>query len=114
MKMIEHWVLRIADSDLTWVGLGWLRPAKHQSLHLGYILFSSFLLGLPGIFAGAGFIYLWLRSVSLEVWLALFVFAMLVEVPLHLVFAHYWNRRAAELARVGGSGGHVEATEARQ
>lgn len=99
MKTLERWVLRIADSDLTWIGLNWMRPAKESRLGIGYLLFSSFLLGLPGIAVGAGTIYLLFGRVVPGVWLALFVFAMMFELPLHIVFAHYWNRRAEELAR---------------
>jgi hypothetical protein len=99
MKTLEHWVLRIADSDLTWVGFNWMRPAKLQPVGFGYILFSSLLLGLPGIAVGAGLIYFLMGKVEARAWLMLFAFAMAVELSLHAVFAHYWNRRAADLAR---------------
>ncbi|MCX6929294.1 MAG: hypothetical protein NT154_39650 [Verrucomicrobia bacterium] len=98
MKTLEHWVLRVADSDLTWIGFGWLRPAKHARVGIGYILSSSMLLGLPGIVAGAGLIYLVLGRVEAKVWLSLFVLVTVFELLLHLLFAHYWNRRAERLA----------------
>jgi hypothetical protein len=97
MKTIEHWVLRIADCDATWIGFGWLRPAKQQHVGFTYILFSSVLLGLPGIAVGAGLIYWFLGRVEPRVWLAMFALVMLVELPLHGLFAYYWNRRAASL-----------------
>ncbi len=98
MKSLEHWILRIADCDATWIGFGWLRPAKQQHIGFGYILFSSVLLGLPGVAVGAGLIYWFLGRVEPRVWLVMFALVMLVELPLHLLFAHYWNRRAANLA----------------
>jgi len=97
MKQLEHWVLRIADSDLTWIGFNWMRPAKQRRIGFGYIVFSSFLLALPGIAVGAGLLYVVRGQVEPKVWLALFAMAMAVDLALHAVFAHYWNRRAASL-----------------
>jgi len=97
MKTLEHWVLRIADSDVTWIGLNWLRPAKHHRIGFGYILLSSILLGLPGIAAGIGLIYLVLGRVEPRVWLSLFVLVVMCELVLHILFAHYWNQRAKNL-----------------
>ena len=37
--------------------------------------------------------------VESEVWLSLFPLVMLIELPLHGLFAHPWNRRAAALVR---------------
>jgi len=98
MKSFEHRVLRIADSDWTWVGFNWMRPAKEQHIGLGYILLSSLLLGLPGIAVGAALLYSVRGRVEPKVWLTLFAFAMAIELALHLWFARYWNRRAATLA----------------
>ena len=103
MKALEHWVLRIADSDLTWYGFNWLRPAKHERVGLGYILFCSILLGLPGIGVGAGGLYLALGQVDPDMWLLMIVLVMLVELSLHILFAHYWNRRAERLAQDGST-----------
>jgi hypothetical protein len=100
MKSVESLVLRVADSDLTWIGFGWMRPAKDQQVGLPYILFSSFLLGLPGLLLGAGIIYLLIGHVTPAIWLGLLGAVLAVEVPLHLLFAHYWNRRAAGNAPV--------------
>ena len=99
MKALEHWILRIADHDVTWCGLNWLRPAKHERVGQGYILLSSILLGLPGIAVGAGIIYLVIGRVDPSVWLSLFVLVMTIELPLHILFAHFWNRRAERLAQ---------------
>ncbi len=98
MKVIESWVLRIADNDRTWIGLGWLRPSKHQRLGCDYILFSSLLLSLPGIAVGAGLIWYFLGNVEPQIWLMLFLITTTVELLLHGLFAHYWNRRANTLA----------------
>jgi ABC-type Fe3+ transport system permease subunit len=98
MKRLEHWILRIADSDLTWIGFNWMRPAKQRRLSVGYILLSSFLLALPGIAVGAGLLYAIRGQVEPKVWLALFALAMAIDLSLHAVFARYWNRRAATLA----------------
>ena len=94
-------MLRIADSNATWFGLGWLRPAKHEHIGYGYILFSSILLGLPGVALGGGLVYWFLGRVAPAVWLSMFVLALLVELPLHALFAHFWNRRADTLRRAG-------------
>ena len=99
MKTIERWFLRVADSDWTWIGLSWLRPAKDARIGIGYIIGSSILLGLPGIVAGAAMLYFAFGKVSLGAWLFLFVAATMVELLLHIVFAHFWNRRAGELMR---------------
>jgi hypothetical protein len=99
MKTLEQWVLRIADSDATWLGLKWLRPDRHQRIRMGYILMSSFLLGLPGVAVGASLIWWFAGRVQPGLWLALFAFVMMLELPLHVFFAHFWNRRAAVLAK---------------
>jgi len=98
MKFIEHWILHIADSDWTWTGFNWMRPAKQQRIGAGYILFSSLLLSLPGILLGAALLY-WLKGrVEPKAWLALFALAMAIDLALHVLFARYWNRRANKLA----------------
>ena len=99
MKLIEYWVLRIADSDWAWTGFNWMRPAKQQRIGLGYVLLSSFLLSLPGIILGAALLY-WLRGrVEPKARLALFALAMAIDLALHVLFARCWNRRAADLAQ---------------
>jgi len=98
VKSLEHWVLRVADCDAMWFGFGWLRPAKHQHIGLGYISLSSVLLGLPGVAVGAGLIYWFQGRVEPRVWLGMLGLVLLVELPLHLLFARYWNCRAAELS----------------
>jgi hypothetical protein len=103
MKTIERWVLRISDSDWTWYGFGWMRPAKHQRLGLPYLLFSSVLLGLPGIVVGIGALFLVFGKVELQVCGWIFAAVVLVELLLHLVFAHYWNGRATMVARVNAA-----------
>jgi len=99
MHSLEHWILRIADSDMTWCGLNWLRPAKHERVGYSYIVFSSIVLGLPGIAVGAGIVYLVLGRVDPSVWLLMFVLVMLMELLLHILFAHFWNRRAERLVQ---------------
>ena len=99
MKTIERWFLRVADSDENWIGLSWLRPAKDARIGIGYIIGSSILLGLPGIWAGAAMLYFAFGRVSLGAWLFLFVAATVAELLLHIVFAHFWNRRAGEFMR---------------
>jgi len=99
MKTIKRCFFRVADSDWTWIGLSWLRPAKDAHIGIGYIMGSSILLGLPGIGAGAAMLYFAFGRVSLGTWLLLFVAATMVELLLHIVFAHFWNRRAGELMR---------------
>lgn len=99
MKTIERWFFRVVDSDWNWIGLSWLRPAKDARIGIGYIVGSSIFLGLPGIGIGAAMIYFAFGRVSLGAWLFLFVAATMAELLLHIVFAHFWNRRAGELMR---------------
>ena len=101
MKSLEHWVLRIADNDRAWTGFNWMRPLEQEPIGLGWILFSSLLLSLPGIAVAAGLIYWRLGRAGLKVWLVLFAFAMAIALSLHMLFAHYWNRRAASLNKTG-------------
>ena len=99
MKTIERLFLQVADCDWTWIGLSWLRPAKDVRIGIGYIIGSSILLGLPGVGAGATMLYFAFGGVSLGAWLFLFVAATMVQLLLHIVCAHFWNRRAGELLR---------------
>lgn len=94
MKTLERCVLKCADSDWTWMGLKWLRPAKHRRLGLGFVLGISALLGLPGLVLGVGLICLVFGRIDPAVALGLFAVVMMIEVPLNAVFAYYWNRRA--------------------
>jgi hypothetical protein len=80
------------------MGFNWLRPAKHARVGPGYILFSSVLLGLPGIALGAGVIFAVFGRVPASIWVALLGGVLPVELALHLIFAHYWNRRADAVA----------------
>ena len=67
MEAIGQIVVRIADSNATWFGLGWLRPEKHEHVSYRYILFSSILLGFPGVGLGGGLIFLFLGLVHGEI-----------------------------------------------
>jgi hypothetical protein len=84
---------------MTWWGLNWMRPAKHDRLGMGYILLSSIVLGFPGIAVGSGLIYLALGRVEPNVWVWLFGLVITIELALHLLLAHFWNRRADTLER---------------
>lgn len=99
MNTIERWVLRTTDSDACWIGLGWLRPDKSQRIGVLRMLFTSFVLGLPGVVLGVGLVYVALGKVDPGLCLFFLGLAMLVEVPLHVIWAHYWNRRAKTLDR---------------
>jgi hypothetical protein len=104
MSSIEHWVLRIADSDLTWFGLNWPRPSPSRRITTIYVLFSSIVLGLPGLALGAGLIYLTFGQLEPATWLLMVTLVLSTEVVLHTVFVHFWNRRAKRLAH--GLQGH--------
>lgn len=84
----------MADHDLTWVGLNWLRPAKHQRIGYAYVLWMSFILGLPGVLAGAALLFAFVGRVAPEAWCTLFLLVMALQVPMNLIFARVWNRRA--------------------
>jgi hypothetical protein len=104
MKRLEELFLRVADSDWSWIGFNWLRPAKETHAGIVYILFSSFILGLPGIVIGGVAIDRFCGNPGWEVWLGLFAVVMIVEMLAHLVFAHFWNRRAETLRREATAG----------
>lgn len=97
MKTIERWFQQIGDSDWTWIGFGWMRPAKEDRIGPGYVIGSSLLLGLPGIGVGAAMLYLIFGRVSPVAWSILFGAATAFELVLHILFARFWNRRAARL-----------------
>jgi hypothetical protein len=99
MKTLEWWYLRIADHDLTWIGLNWLRPKKERRLGFLYILFSSVILGLPGVLVGIGMVFAFLGRVEPLFCLLLFLGTTVVELVLHMPFAHYWNKRAMALTK---------------
>jgi hypothetical protein len=96
---VEQWVLRVADSDWTRIGLNWLRPAKHTCVWLAYVVPASLVLGLPGVAAGAALIAAMAGRIDLSVCLWLLLIVTMVGLPLNLLFAHYWNRRARSLGR---------------
>jgi hypothetical protein len=99
MGSLEHWVLLITDSDACWFGLGWLRPGKRDRISFLRLVLSSILLGMPGVLVGGGLIYAVLGHVDSEVCLGLLAVVMLFELLLHAIWAYFWNRRAAALAR---------------
>jgi hypothetical protein len=68
MELVGRVVLRIADSNATWHGLGWIRPQKHLRVSRRYILLSSILLGLPGTALGGGLIYWFSGHVEPVLW----------------------------------------------
>ena len=44
-------------------------------------------------------IYLAIGKVQSTVWLALILLVMAIELPLHWLFAHFWNERARRLCQ---------------
>jgi hypothetical protein len=97
MERFERWFYRVADSDVSWYGFQWLRPAKTERVGPGRIVLSSIILGLPGAGAGIGLIYFILGSITPATCGVIFSAVTLVELALHVVWAHYWNKRAAAL-----------------
>ena len=97
MSAFERWFFRIADSDACWYGLGWLRPAKTESVGPLWIMAASVILGLPGVGVGIGLIYLVLGTVQPEVCWGIFLAVTLVELVLHVISAYFWNKRAVTL-----------------
>ena len=102
MGSLEHLVLRMADWDGTWWGLGWLRPAKHHRVGVGNLLLISFVLSVPGVPAGLGLIYLGVRHLDPSLCLAVFAGLTLVQFCLNAPWAYFWNRRAAGLSSQPG------------
>jgi hypothetical protein len=99
MKTLEQWFLRIADGDFTWFGLNWLRPAKQRRIVRGYIILSRFLIGLPGMAVGMGLILFFIGQIEPILWLSIFALVMIVELPLNILCACFWNQRIDRLAR---------------
>lgn len=77
--------------------LHWLRPAKQTCLGLAYVILVSVVLGLPGVAVGAVLIAALLGRTELRVCLWLLLVATMIELPLNILFAHHWNRRAMSL-----------------
>lgn len=102
MGTLERLVLRMADWDGTWWGLGWLRPARDQRVSVARFALTSFVLSAPGAVAGLGLIWWGVGCPDPVFGLAVFAGLMLVQVVLNLPWAYFWNRRAATLARSGG------------
>jgi hypothetical protein len=98
MNGIERRVLQLADSDWTWVGFNWLRPAKEQRVGYAYLCLSSLLLGLPGLGLGAALLLIVFGSIDPRVWLGMVGLVLTVEFVLHCLFAVCWNRRVQRLA----------------
>lgn len=79
-----------------------MRPKQEERVGFLYVLFSSMLLGLPGIVVGIGALFVVFGTVGLRTCGLIFGSVVLFEMLLHLVFAHYWNRRAAALVEKEG------------
>jgi hypothetical protein len=102
MGALERLVLRVADWDGTWWGLGWLRPAKHHRVGVGRLVLIRLVLSVPGVAVGLGLIYLGARRLDPSLCLAVFAGLMLVQVCLNVPWAYFWNRRAAALSSQAG------------
>lgn len=99
--MINSFILRIMDLDITWVGLQWLRPQKQEPISRQ----SAFIIaGLTSLFAALAGPLTWLIFVltgEAEEALALSILAgtaaVILNSALQLYSAFCWNQRAARL-----------------
>lgn len=105
---MRRFILRIMDWDITWVGLGWLRPQKQDPISGGAALTLVALTGMFALAAGP-VVYLLLlcfdarnEPAMLLASVAASVAAFALNAVLQLLSVVCWNRRAAEL-RSGSS-----------
>ncbi len=96
-------ILCVMDWDVTWVGLGWLRPRRQNPLSGGAALAIVALTGVFALMAGPT-VYLLMslveprnESAVLLASVAAAVLAFGLNAVLQLLGAVYWNQRAAEL-----------------
>lgn len=100
-------ILCVMDWDVTWVGLGWLRPRRQDPLSGGATLTIVALTGVFALAAGPA-VYQLLSLVEPRSEPAVFVvsiaaslLAFVLNAVLQLLSAVYWNERAAELRAAG-------------
>ncbi|MBX7102860.1 MAG: hypothetical protein K1X57_02185 [Gemmataceae bacterium] len=96
-------ILRIMDWDITWFGIGWLRPRPQDPISGGTALTIVALTGIFALAAGP-VVYLLLshleprnESAILLASVAAAMVAFGLNAVLQLLSAVYWNQRAAEL-----------------
>jgi len=96
-------ILRVMDWDVTWVGLGWLRPRRQDPISGGAALAITALTGVFALLAGPA-VYLLMslfeprnESAVIVCSAAASVLAFALNAVLQLLSAVYWNERAAEL-----------------
>jgi uncharacterized membrane protein len=101
------------DWDVTWVGLGWLRPRRQDPLSGRSALAIVALTGVFALAAGPA-VYLLMALVEPRSEPAVFIasvaaalLAFMLNAVLQLLSAVYWNERAAEL-RAAGRGPDAE------
>lgn len=96
-------ILAIMDHDVTWFGLGWLRPRPHDPITGGTALTLVAMTGVLAMLAGPA-VYALMTMFEprneanvLAASIAAGALAFLVNAILQLLSAVYWNERAAEL-----------------
>lgn len=96
-------ILKVMDWDITWVGLGWLRPRREDPISGRAALTIAALTGVLALLAGPA-VYFLLSAFEPRNESAVFiaavaasVLAFLLNAVLQLLSAVYWNERAAEL-----------------
>lgn len=98
MGTFERLVLRMADWNGTWWGLGWIRPAKGQRITPGRFALLMFVLAAPGVVAGVGLIVLVLGKVDPAVVVGLSTGLVILQAALNAPLVYFWNRRASATA----------------
>jgi hypothetical protein len=95
METFERLVLWMADWDVTWWGLGWLRPAKCQRISAAKFTLLVFVLAAPGALVGLGLIYFALGKLDPSVGVLVSGVLVLLQACLNAPMVYFWNRRAA-------------------
>jgi hypothetical protein len=95
MGTFERLVLRMADWNGTWWGLGWIRPAKYQRISPGRFTLLVFVLAAPGALAGLGLIFLALGKLDPGVAVIVIGGLVLLQACLNAPLVYFWNRRAS-------------------
>jgi len=97
--MINSFILRIMDMDITWVGLQWLRPQKDETISWKSALIIA---GLTSFAALAGpltwFLFFFTDEAESQVLAARAgIAAVILNTALQLFSARCWNHRASRL-----------------
>jgi hypothetical protein len=99
-EMINSFILRIMDMDITWVGLQWLRPQKDEPISWKSALIIAGITSLFAVLAGPLTWFLFFITGEAEApALAVLagIAAVILNTALQVFSAWCWNHRASRL-----------------